>query len=271
MIEQLTQLGLTSYEAKAYLALTRRGSSTAAQVSRLAGVPRQRIYDVLASLVERGLASSKPGRVVKYAATSPELALERLVSDHRQQLEELERSATAMIEELTPAFEAGREHTDPLEYIEVLRDRRAVNERFDELQAGIKREILVFTKPPYATPVQEEVQGLEVVASHRARSIYEFSAFDDPAFAEGVRRFIEAGEEARFVPELPLKLVIIDEAIVMFGLEDPVAGSAGLTMMVVDHPALAQTLKVSFDSFWDQGLTFDEAAAATAPRRARSA
>jgi HTH-type transcriptional regulator, sugar sensing transcriptional regulator len=258
-VEKLTRLGLTSYEAKAYLALTRRGSSTAAQVSRLAGVPRQRIYDVLASLVEKGLASSKPGRVVKYAATAPELALERLLSDHRQQLEDLERSVGAMIEELQPAFQEGQEQTDPLEYIEVLRDRRAVNERFDELQAGIKHEILVFTKPPYATPAQENVEGLEVVQSHTARSIYEFSAFDDAAFTEGVRRFIEAGEDARFVPELPLKLVIIDETIVMFGMEDPVAGSTEMTMVVVEHPSLAKILKVAFETIWNQGLTFDQA------------
>jgi HTH-type transcriptional regulator, sugar sensing transcriptional regulator len=258
-VDRLTRLGLTSYEAKAYLALTRRGSATAAQVSRLAGVPRQRIYDVLASLVEKGLSSSKPGRVVKYAATAPELALERLLSDHRQQLTELEQSVDAMIEELQPAFQEGQEQTDPLEYIEVLRDRRAVNERFEELQAGIKREILVFTKPPYATPAQENVEGLEVVQSHTARSIYEFSALDDPAFTEGVRRFIEAGEDARFVPELPLKLVIIDETIVMFGMEDPVAGSTEMTMVVVEHPSLAKILKVAFETIWNQGLTFDQA------------
>jgi HTH-type transcriptional regulator, sugar sensing transcriptional regulator len=258
-VDKLTRLGLTSYEAKAYLALTRRGSSTAAQVSRLAGVPRQRIYDVLATLVEKGLASSKPGRVVKYAATAPELALERLLSDHRQQLAELEQSVSAMVEELQSAFQEGQEQTDPLEYIEVLRDRRAVNERFDELQAGIKHEILVFTKPPYATPAQENVEGLEVVQSHTARSIYEFSAFDDPAFTQGVRRFIEAGEDARFVPELPLKLVIIDETIVMFGMEDPVAGSTEMTMVVVEHPSLAKVLKVAFETIWNQGLTFDQA------------
>jgi sugar-specific transcriptional regulator TrmB len=258
-VDKLTRLGLTSYEAKAYLALTRRGSSTAAQVSRLAGVPRQRIYDVLATLVEKGLASSKPGRVVKYAATAPELALERLLSDHRQQLAELEQSVSAMVEELQPAYQEGQEQTDPLEYIEVLRDRRAVNERFDELQAGIKHEILVFTKPPYATPAQENVEGLEVVQSHTARSIYEFSAFDDPAFTEGVRRFIEAGEDARFVPELPLKLVIIDETIVMFGMEDPVAGSTEMTMVVVEHPSLAKILKVAFETIWSQGLTFEQA------------
>jgi hypothetical protein len=75
----------------------------------------------------------------------------------------------------------------------VLRDRRAINERFEELQAGIKREILVFTKPPYATPPQENVEGLEVTKAHEARSVYELSVFDDPETTEGVRRFVEAG------------------------------------------------------------------------------
>jgi HTH-type transcriptional regulator, sugar sensing transcriptional regulator len=256
---QLTRLGLTSYEAKAYLALLRRDSSTAAQAARLANVPRQRIYDVLASLVDKGLASTRPGQVVKYAAVAPDLALERLVSDHREKLSELERETAALIEELSPAFHAGKEQANPLEYIEVLRDRRAINERFDELQAGIKDEILVFTKPPYATPPQEEVVGLEVSKTHDARSVYEFSVFDDSDVTEGVRRFIEAGEKARFVPDLPLKLVIIDESTVMFGMEDPVAGESELTIMVVEHPQLASILKIAFDAVWEQGLTFEQA------------
>jgi len=256
---QLTRLGLTSYEAKAYLALLRRDSSTAAQAARLANVPRQRIYDVLASLVDKGLASTRPGQVAKYAAVAPELALERLVSDQRDQLAELERETAALIEELSPAFHAGQEQDNPLEYIEVLRDRRAINERFDELQAGIKKEILVFTKPPYATPPQENEPGLEVTRTHEARAVYELSVFDDPDVTEGVRRFVEAGEQARFVPELPLKLVIIDEQTVMFGMEDPVAGSSELTIMVVEHPSLAEVLKIAFNAVWEQGLTFDEA------------
>jgi HTH-type transcriptional regulator, sugar sensing transcriptional regulator len=256
---QLTRLGLTSYEAKAYLALLRRDSSTAAQAARLASVPRQRIYDVLASLVEKGLASTRPGQVAKYAAVAPELALERLVSDQREQLADLERQTAALIDELSPAYHAGQKEDNPLEYIEVLRDRRAINERFEELQAGIKREILVFTKPPYATPPQENVEGLEVTKAHEARSVYELSVFDDPETTEGVRRFVEAGEKARFVPDLPLKLVIIDESIVMFGMEDPVAGSSELTIMVVEHPSLAGILKIAFNTVWEQGQTFDQA------------
>jgi sugar-specific transcriptional regulator TrmB len=259
LTDRLVRLGLTTYEARAYVALVRRDSFTAAQVARQASLPRQRIYDVLGSLVQKGLASSRPGAVVKYAAIAPEPAIERLIASRREAMAALERDAGALVAALTPEFAAGQAHSDPLEYIEVLRDRGAINERFAELQAGVKREILVFTKPPYATPPQENVEGIEVTRSHVARSVYEYSVFDDPETTQGVRRFIEAGEEARFVEFVPLKLVIIDEAIVMFGMQDPVGGASELTIMVVEHPALASTLKLAFQSVWDDGLTFDEA------------
>jgi len=266
----MVRLGLTTYEARAYVTLIKRDSFTAAQVSRQAGLPRQRIYDVLGSLVQKGLASTRPGTVVKYAAIAPEQAVDRLVGNRRIEFHDLEREAAELISRLTPDFAAGREHTDPLEYIEVLRDKGAINERFNQLLEHVRREILVFTKPPYVTPPQENEKGLEVSRSHVARSVYEFSIFDDPDTIEGVKRFIEAGEEARFVPELPLKLVIIDEAIVMFGMQDPVAGTTDQTIVVVEHPALALTLKMAFAAVWDRGLTFEQAQVLVAPVRRRA-
>lgn len=267
LITRLTGLGLTSYEARAYVALTGRDSFTAAEVARLATLPRQRIYDVLSSLGQKGLVSTRPGEVVKYAAAEPALAIERLVEAHRRQLTELEHDATALIDQLTPAYHAGQEQTDPLQYIEVLRSVGAINARFTELQDSVKKEILVFTRPPYAKPPQENVEGLKVASSLAARSLYEYSLFDDEDATEGVRRFIEAGEDARFVPELPLKLVIMDEAIVMFGMQDPVAGSSDLTMMVVEHPSLASVLKVAFNGYWNRGVSFEEASRAVARLR----
>lgn len=259
LIRQLTNLGLNGYEARAYVALTERGGCTAADVAKISGLPRQRIYDVLASLVEKGLASTRPGSVVKYVATEPGQAMEGLIVAHRQQLVDLEAQAAAVGETLSPLFQAGQQHTDPMQYIEILRDRRAINARFDELQAAVQREILVFNKPPYAKRPQENTEGLRVARTRTARGIYEVSLFDDLAATEGVRRFCQAGEEVRVVPELPLKLAIIDEVIVMFGMEDPVAESAELTIMVVRHPSLAQVLKTAFNACWDQGVSFDDA------------
>ena len=124
---------------------------------------------------------------MKYAALAPELAIERLVADRRSEMAALERDAGDVIGRPGPEFQAGQAHSDPLEYIEVLRDRRAINERFAELQAASRSEILVFTKPPYATPPQENVEGLEVTRTHVARSVYELRVLDDPKAAAGIR------------------------------------------------------------------------------------
>jgi hypothetical protein len=62
--------------------------------------------------------------------------------------------------------------------------------------------------------------------------------------------------------------VIIDERIVLFGMEDPVEAEAALTMLVVEHPALAQILKIAFMRVWETGMDFDEAAAYVAAKAA---
>jgi sugar-specific transcriptional regulator TrmB len=74
---RLVELGLTGYEASAYVALTRRVEATATEVARIAKLPRQRIYDVLDGLVSQGFATIKPGRPARYVAAAPEEALWR--------------------------------------------------------------------------------------------------------------------------------------------------------------------------------------------------
>jgi HTH-type transcriptional regulator, sugar sensing transcriptional regulator len=253
----LVELGLTGYEASAYLALTTRGRATGAEVARLASLPRQRIYDVLDGLVTRGLASVEPGRPARYQAVAPEEAVGSLLAAQRAELERLEREAAQAVARLTPAFRAGREENDPLDYIEVLREPAAIGKRFSELEASVEREILVFTKPPYAIEPADNVAGLELLARGvEARSVYERSLYADDAQVAAVRHFVERGEQARVVDELPLKLVLIDERIALFTMEDPVAGTRGLTIMIVEHPAFARLLKLAFERVWETGEEF---------------
>jgi sugar-specific transcriptional regulator TrmB len=254
---QLVALGLTGYEASAYVALTRRDVATGAEAARLSGVPRQRIYDVLDGLVARGLATVKPGRPVRYTATHPEDAVAALLAARRAEVAQLENEAALAVSLLTPAYHEGRSASDPLDYIEVLREPAAIATRFTELQAGAKKEILVFTKPPYAVEPAQNVAGLELVARGvEARSVYERSVYEDEAVVEAVRSFVGAGEQARVVDELPLKLVLVDERVAVFTMEDPVAGSTNITIMIVEHPGLARLLKLAFERVWEQGDEF---------------
>jgi HTH-type transcriptional regulator, sugar sensing transcriptional regulator len=256
LADTLARLGLTGYEARAYLALTRRGAATGAELARLAGLPRQRIYDVLEGLVARGFATVRAGRPLRYSAVAPAEAIERLLGERRRELADAEQVASEAAERLTVAYEAGRNHTDPLGFIEVLREPGSIASRFAELQAAAESEILVFTKPPYATPPEENVEGLKLLERGTARSVYERSLFEHADAVEAVERFLRAGEQARVVDHLPMKLAIIDERIAMFSMKDPVAGGEELTILVVEHPALAALLKIAFEAVWDAGAEF---------------
>lgn len=263
-ISQLTQLGLNIYEAKAYSALLGKESFSAAQVADLSGVPRQRIYDILASLVERGLAISRPSnKGTKYAAVAPKIALSALLEREQQRLNNLQDTTDNLIERLGSQYLKGIEESSPLEYIEVLRGRQAINQRFTEIQENCKREILIFTKPPYATAPQEDQNKEEVISTLnrkiRACSIYEYGVLANEETRRAVEIFIKSGEEARFVPRLPLKLVIVDEEIVMFGMEDPIANRTDLTIMVIEQKQLAFLMKMAYMAMWQQADTFEEA------------
>lgn len=161
-VNDLVSLGLSRYEARVYLALVRRESYTAAEAARAADVPRQRVYDVLDALVRRRLAVLRPGRVAAFSAVAPELALARLMALQRESLERLNEVSAALTTALLPVWADGRTHTDPLDYIEVLRDPRAIAERFDSIQEQASRELLSFCKPPFVAPAANN-EGIRAV------------------------------------------------------------------------------------------------------------
>jgi len=76
LIDALKKLGLTEYEAKAYVAIVELGEAEAYEIARKSGVPRTRIYDVLSKLENSGLIQRiKESRPAVYSAISPERSL----------------------------------------------------------------------------------------------------------------------------------------------------------------------------------------------------
>jgi len=91
MLEQLEALGLTAYEAKALDHLVRHGDRTGPALSRETGIPFGRVYDTLNALVERGLATSRPGRPRIFSAAAPTSIPGRLLATNKRRLQEEER------------------------------------------------------------------------------------------------------------------------------------------------------------------------------------
>ena len=67
----LKGLGLTMYEAQAYIALTSLISSTASEIAETADIPRSKIYDVLKGLSKKNFIEVENGRPQTYNVKSP--------------------------------------------------------------------------------------------------------------------------------------------------------------------------------------------------------
>ena len=76
-ISVLKGIGLTLYEAEAYVALTSLISSTATEIAESSGIPRSKIYDVLKGLVKKDFIEVEDGRPQTYHVKSPVEVLSR--------------------------------------------------------------------------------------------------------------------------------------------------------------------------------------------------
>ena len=67
----LGKVGLTRYEARAYIALVARGVGDAATLAAAAGIPRTSAYKVLESLAAKGYAQPTGGKPILFRPTPP--------------------------------------------------------------------------------------------------------------------------------------------------------------------------------------------------------
>ena len=82
-IDRLVEIGFSEYEAKAYVALLRENPVSGYGLSKLSGVPRSMIYEVLGKLTARGAAITlhKDG-ATRYAPVPATEFLDKLRREH---------------------------------------------------------------------------------------------------------------------------------------------------------------------------------------------
>ncbi|MCI4322953.1 MAG: TrmB family transcriptional regulator [Thermoplasmata archaeon] len=89
-VEVLGRVGLTQYEAKAYIALIIRGVGDAASLAQRAGIPRTSAYKVLESLVAKGYATPAGGKPILYQPKPPQAVAEQLKASITEVFDKLE-------------------------------------------------------------------------------------------------------------------------------------------------------------------------------------
>ena len=99
-ISTLKGIGLTMYEAQAYVTLTSLIQASADEVSKSSGIPRSKIYDVLKKLSEKDFIEIEDGRPLTYVVKSPVEVLSR-------EKEKIDSQIEDVIVRLTNIYENG--------------------------------------------------------------------------------------------------------------------------------------------------------------------
>src|SRR5208282_2464768 len=157
----LQQLGLNAYESRSYMVLLGHSRFKALELAPRAHVPRQKIYEVLDSLVEKGFARVVQDRTKLFSAVEPNLAIPAYLARKRQILEheltDQARSASNLLEDLSSLYSEGKGGRGTLDFLRIVAEPAQTAAEYQRMLAEVKAEYLEFSRPPYAVDPLDEM------------------------------------------------------------------------------------------------------------------
>ena len=90
IIESLQKLGLTRYEAKAYIGLTNLIEAQANDIAEASEIPRSKIYNTLKELNKKGFVTITKTRPIEYKVVSPKNIVNKKKKELMREIDESE-------------------------------------------------------------------------------------------------------------------------------------------------------------------------------------
>lgn len=253
---RLQQAGLNAYEARSYVVLLGHPSFKALELAPRAHVPRQKIYEVLDSLVEKGFAQVVQQKTKLFSAVDPNLAISAFFARRSRSLEnelsEQERLAMALLPELRAAYEQGQDGRGALHFLSLVNDPMQTGAHYRRMLTGAGAEYAEFSRPPFAVdPLSERLVTEAAARGIFCRLLLE-TGRSGPAPDARFEEHRAAGVQIRYIDRLPLKLALFDRRCGLLALLDPVATKPSWTAVVFEHEGFAEAMSGLFESYWDR-------------------
>ncbi|WP_157996007.1 helix-turn-helix transcriptional regulator [Thermomonospora amylolytica] len=216
--------------------------------------------EAVEALTCRGMAHVRPGGPVappRLVPAPPDLALqgvlaelgrrlaceqERLLTGHRRLNESHRR----------PRASAGGS-ADQL--VEIVTDRAEISRLSYALINAARRDWLTLDNYVLETPVQESTgfAPLPVFDGEvTCRAIYETRCAEHPIGVKTIEAAVQAGEQARLLPRIGMKMKLADEAVALLPLTP--TGMSGA--LLVRSPVIVGALREYFEMLWERAVPF---------------
>lgn len=242
----LEALDVGTTVGRVYTALVANPNSTEDQLTAAAGLSTGDVRAALQRLRDDGMTT------VRQDVDPPTWEAEPPDRRVDEQLAKARRTG----QELSRLHWMARRATERYPGLEVLRDPVQVQDQYRTMITMARNEVRSLNRPPFLTVgVQGAVDAQ--IADQRAslrsgvayKAIWWEGLFDDPVASASAMATMAAGEQARMLTDLPMKLFIVDDQRAMLPL-DPSDLTDGATLVI--HPSgLLAALNALFDTLWN--------------------
>jgi sugar-specific transcriptional regulator TrmB len=246
----LEELGLTSYEIRAYVALLDYGLMTAADISKQSGVPYSKIYDVLGSLEQKGWIEADHSRPSRFYPKSPATAIETMGMKLERERRENEEQ---VLNELAPMYERRGMKERP--EIWIVRGEFNILSKVKETLQNCRRELMIALPGNLVAGVGELLAP--VLMGLRERGVHTLimtSESTPPKVLDEMARWADV----RVREQMFGGGVISDakEVVILLGEENEHGSHLAIW---ADHVGLTKFARVYFESLWNEAKTIVKA------------
>lgn len=251
LLDALSQIGLTQYEAKVYLAMQGEDAAPVSRLQRKSGVPSGGVYTALAGLVERGFAELVLGTKKTYRCVPVQQALDNHQRRLEQQLEDMKAENDFKLELARKALERVADKQpepagDPTSLgIRLVASRNSF-ELYRDLSANSKEALMCVT-PPAAPRISDEQARHERSKRKGTRFLLCRSLLDDETTRDRMLDHSNAMGNVRFGDNLPMRFSIFDRKLVVFEMVEP---DETWQLLLIPNEYMAQTLADTFERLW---------------------
>ncbi len=267
VIEKLKILGLSGYEAQAYIALLKLGDAEAGEIAGRAKIPMGRIYNVLSSLEEFRLIRAQDTRPRKYACVEPEAALERLLKNKQEEFKRASAEMNELANELTSELAGIKPKKSAKTFWTVAIGENSLD-LLRECITGAQKEALFFMasrmtseRLKYKIKI-EKIPGV-ISAIHDAlkkgidvkvilNEEVDFSEIESSSSIKNLMMHMGEGFNCRLaaIPATPFH--IIDRENVLLEMLNPLAPDEIFALINIRDTKLAEELRKKFFTIWEK-------------------
>lgn len=240
-INLLKKLGFTEYETRAYLSLAKLGSSTVREVVQDSKLPRNKAYEALSKLEEKGKIESIPVSPKKFRIIDPEA--------FNEEIDNLKKGVSDLIKLVEqPKIEEYKE------FFWITKGRKAIHDKFAIHNLKVKKELLICHKisKSYSKNIKTIKEAIEQGVKVKIITTYDEKETDAYDIFKKIGAEIKFYDEKKYGKLLRISIFDGKNASIVIGSPE-VRSHEDYIMLWTESKIFANMLRNYFLSVWGSG------------------